>query len=128
MILYLQNVLTVSRVLTGLNKGEFKNWANLSPGQRADKLLDIVLNGDSGKILLIDQPEDDLDNETIYKTITRKIRDLKLRRQIILVTHNANIAITGDSDVSIMFARMIMNILAVTAMEQNHKKNILISL
>lgn len=78
--------------------GSFKNWASLSPGQRADKLLDIVLNGDSGKILLIDQPEDDLDNETIYKTITKKIRDLKLRRQIIVVTHNANIAITGDSD------------------------------
>lgn len=84
------------------DNGEFKNWANLSPGQRADKLLDIVLNGDSGKILLIDQPEDDLDNETIYKTITRKIRDLKLRRQIILVTHNANIAITGDSDALIV--------------------------
>ena len=78
--------------------GSFKNWKTLSPGQRADKLLDIVLDGDSGKILLIDQPEDDLDNETIYKTITKKIRELKLRRQIVIVTHNANIAITGDSD------------------------------
>lgn len=78
--------------------GEFKNWAVLSPGERADKLLDIVLNGNSGKILLIDQPEDDLDNETIYRTLVNKIRELKLRRQIIVVTHNANVAITGDSD------------------------------
>ena len=78
--------------------GEFKNWAVLSPGERADKLLDIVLNGTSGKILLIDQPEDDLDNETIYRTLVNKIRELKLRRQIIAVTHNANVAITGDSD------------------------------
>lgn len=78
--------------------GEFKNWAVLSPGERADKLLDIVLNGNSGKILLIDQPEDDLDNETIYRTLVNKIRELKLRRQIITVTHNANVAITGDSD------------------------------
>ena len=68
------------------------------PGERADKLLNIVLNGDSGKILIIDQPEDDLDNETIYRTMVQKIRELKLRRQIIIVTHNANIAISGDSD------------------------------
>lgn len=84
------------------NNGEFKNWATLSPGERADKLLDIVLNGNSGKILLIDQPEDDLDNETIYRTLVYKIRELKLRRQIIAVTHNANVAITGDSDMLIV--------------------------
>lgn len=86
------------QLFLNFNDGIFKNWSTLSPGERADKLLDIVLDGDSSKILLIDQPEDDLDNETIYKTITRKIRDLKLRRQLIVVTHNANIAITGDSD------------------------------
>lgn len=79
-------------------QGDYKNWSTLSPGERADKLLNIVLNGDSGKILIIDQPEDDLDNETIYRTMVQKIRELKLRRQIIIVTHNANIAISGDSD------------------------------
>lgn len=90
------------QLFLNFNNGVFKNWATLSPGERADKLLDIVLNGNSGKILLIDQPEDDLDNETIYKTLVYKIRELKLRRQIIVVTHNANVAITGDSDVLVV--------------------------
>ena len=81
-----------------IGDGEFVNWKNLSPGERSDKLLDIVLNGESEKILVIDQPEDDLDNETIYKTMVEKIRTLKLKRQLIVVTHNANVAITADSD------------------------------
>lgn len=86
------------QLFLNFNDEEYKNWANLSPGERADKLLDVALKGSTGKILLIDQPEDDLDNETIYKSLVSKIRELKLRRQIIIVTHNANIAIVGDSD------------------------------
>lgn len=75
-----------------------KNWIDLSPGQRADILLNIVLLNDSNKILIIDQPEDDLDNETIFRKIVKRIRELKLKRQIIVVTHNANMAITADCD------------------------------
>lgn len=77
---------------------EEKNWIDLSPGQRSDMLLNIILLNDSNKILIIDQPEDDLDNETIFKKIVKRIRELKLKRQIILVTHNANLAITADCD------------------------------
>lgn len=99
---YIEMPVLEKQLFLDFNNGEFKNWAALSPGERADKLLDIVLNGNSGKILLIDQPEDDLDNETIYRTLVYKIRELKLRRQIIAVTHNANVAITGDSDVLIV--------------------------
>lgn len=75
-----------------------KNWLDLSPGQRSDMLLNIILLNDSNKILIIDQPEDDLDNETIFKKIVKRIRDLKVKRQIIIVTHNANLAITADCD------------------------------
>ena len=75
-----------------------RNWLDLSPGQRSDMLLNIILLNDSNKILLIDQPEDDLDNETIFKKIVKRIRDLKIKRQIIIVTHNANLAITADCD------------------------------
>ena len=99
---YIEMPILEKQLYLDFNNGEFKNWATLSPGERADKLLDIVLNGNSGKILLIDQPEDDLDNETIYRTLVYKIRELKLRRQIIAVTHNANVAITGDSDLLIV--------------------------
>ncbi|MCR4874729.1 MAG: hypothetical protein K5923_03170 [Clostridia bacterium] len=80
------------------NNDKRKNWLELSPGQRSDILLNIVLLNESNKILIIDQPEDDLDNQTVYSKIVARIRDLKLKRQIIVVTHNANIAITADCD------------------------------
>jgi len=72
--------------------------SKLSPGQKSDILLDLVLEKNTNKILIIDQPEDDLDNETIQKKVVQKIRSLKLRRQIIIVSHNANLVINGDSD------------------------------
>lgn len=72
--------------------------SKLSPGQKSSILLNLILDQDSNKILIIDQPEDDLDNETIYSKIVSNIRNLKLRRQIIIVSHNANLVINGDSD------------------------------
>lgn len=77
---------------------EYKNISQMSPGERSSLLLDLIMNADKSRILIIDQPEDDLDNETVYKTIVTKLRELKFRRQIIVVTHNANICINGDSD------------------------------
>ena len=80
------------------DSGAEKKWFDLSPGQRSDMLLKIILLNENNKILIIDQPEDDLDNETIFKKIVKEIRKLKLKRQIIIVTHNANMAITADCD------------------------------
>ena len=48
--------------------------------------------------LIIDQPEDDLDNAFIFSSIVNTLRQIKERRQVILVTHNANIAVLGDSE------------------------------
>ena len=48
--------------------------------------------------MIIDQPEDNLDGEFIYKTLVPVIRSAKERRQIIVVTHNANIAVLGDAE------------------------------
>lgn len=48
--------------------------------------------------LVIDQPEDDLDNAFIFSSIVTTLRAIKERRQVILVTHNANIAVLGDSE------------------------------
>ena len=48
--------------------------------------------------ILIDQPEDNLDSEFIYQTLVPVLRRAKERRQVIIVTHNANIAVLGDAE------------------------------
>ena len=47
---------------------------------------------------MIDQPEDDLDNAFIFDSLVSTLRSIKERRQVIVVTHNANIAVLGDSE------------------------------
>ncbi len=69
-----------------------------SPGQRASTLLEILVNENNTKPLIIDQPEDNLDNNYIYQELTNKIKDMKKNRQIICISHNANIVINGDSE------------------------------
>ena len=68
-----------------------------SPGQKTAALLAFILSyGDEP--LLLDQPEDDLDNELIYDLIVRQLRETKTKRQVIVVTHNANIVVNGDAE------------------------------
>ena len=68
-----------------------------SPGQKSAALLTFILaHGDEP--LLLDQPEDDLDNDLIYSLIVQAIKATKTKRQIIVVTHNANIVVNGDSE------------------------------
>ncbi len=49
-------------------------------------------------MLIIDQPEDDLDNQTIYDEVIKEIKSLKGEMQFIFATHNANIPVLGDSE------------------------------
>ena len=70
----------------------------LSDGQRHTILLTIAMLAESNVPLIIDQPEDDLDNAFIFSSIVATLRQIKERRQVILVTHNANIAVLGDSE------------------------------
>lgn len=70
----------------------------LSDGQRHTILLTIAMLAESNVPLVIDQPEDDLDNAFIFSSIVSTLRAIKERRQVILVTHNANIAVLGDSE------------------------------
>jgi len=70
----------------------------LSDGQRHTILLTIAMLAESNDPLVIDQPEDDLDNAFIFTSVVRTLRSIKERRQIVLVTHNANIAVLGDSE------------------------------
>jgi DNA repair ATPase RecN len=70
----------------------------LSDGQRHTILLTIAMLADSNVPLIIDQPEDDLDNAFIFSSIVTTLRAIKEKRQVIVVTHNANIAVLGDSE------------------------------
>lgn len=75
-----------------------------SPGQKCAALLTLILNiGDNP--LIIDQPEDDLDNSLIYNLVVKSIREMKNRRQIIIVTHNPNIPVLGDAEGIIILER-----------------------
>lgn len=72
---------------------------SLSPGQRGLVLLLFILEADeSGNVLLIDQPEDNLDNDAIRRLLIPAIERARLKRQVIIVTHNANIGVLGDPD------------------------------
>jgi len=75
-----------------------KMMENLSVGQKQTILLSIVLLSESNIPLIIDQPEDNLDSEFIFKSIVKILRGIKEQRQVILVTHNANLAVLGDSE------------------------------
>jgi ABC-type enterochelin transport system ATPase subunit len=66
----------------------------------------LVLSSDSNRPLIIDQPEDNLDGEFIYSTLVPVLRRAKERRQVIIVTHNANVAVLGDAELIIVMKAM----------------------
>lgn len=84
-------------VQAGTGTREFKKMDDLSKGQRATALL-LLLLGASNAPLVIDQPEDDLDNRFVYDVIVTNLRSLKGKRQIIASTHNANVPVLGDAE------------------------------
>lgn len=69
-----------------------------SLGQRATALILFLLAQKETDVLIIDQPEDDLDNQTIYEDVIKEIKGLKGDMQFIFATHNANIPVLGDSE------------------------------
>lgn len=98
------DVLTVSpeirfsAELDGDRIGGFKR-SSMTPGKQALFALTLILNESQEPWpLLIDQPEDDLDSRSIYDTIVPYLGDRKRERQIIMVSHNANLVIGADSE------------------------------
>ncbi len=86
------------RIIIKLKIGdEFKPLDKLSAGQKATALL-LLLFAQEHRILVIDQPEEDLDNRFIYEDVVKILREMKEKRQIIMATHNANIPVLGDSE------------------------------
>ncbi len=83
--------------ITMYDEGVLKPVGKLSKGQMATALLPLILRS-ADYPLIFDQPEDDLDNRFIYKTLVEIVRNLKRERQLIFVTHNANIPVLGEAD------------------------------
>lgn len=81
-------------------EGQSSNWRSLedlSTGQKATAILLLVLL-ESDAPLVVDQPEDDLDNRFITEGIVPKMREEKRQRQFLFSTHNANIPVLGDAE------------------------------
>ena len=91
---------TTSIQLNTAAAGEPPTWQgldDLSTGQKATAVL-LLLLLDSDAPLIIDQPEDDLDNRFITEGVVPRIREEKRRRQFVFSTHNANIPVLGDAE------------------------------
>lgn len=92
-----------------------------SLGQRASALILFILSQQDNDAIIIDQPEDDLDNQTIYEDVIKLIRTLKKDVQFIFATHNANFPVLGDAEQVIACAhadnRMTLKCGSVDALE-----------
>lgn len=75
-----------------------KELKHHSLGQRASALLLYVLSQRQNDVIIIDQPEDDLDNQTIYDDVIKLLREMKPHAQFIFATHNANFPVLGDAE------------------------------
>lgn len=76
-----------------------KDLVHLSPGERGTLLLVFYLLVDRSNVpIVVDQPEENLDNHTVYRLLIPVIKDVKKRRQIIMVTHSPNIAVVCDAE------------------------------
>lgn len=77
-------------------KGRSLNEHSL--GQRASALIIFLLTLKDSDLIIIDQPEDDLDNQTIYNDVIKVLKELKNSSQFIFATHNPNIPVLGDCE------------------------------
>lgn len=80
---------------------DYKSLNKLSKGQQCTAILNILML-DNNDPLIIDQPEDNLDNSYIANNFVDGLRDYKLNRQFIFATHNANIPVFGDSELIVV--------------------------
>ena len=79
------------------------NYNEMSQGKKAFVVLKMTLDCSESKCpIIIDQPEDDLDNRAIYSELVAFLKQKKKERQIILVTHNANVVVNADSELIIV--------------------------
>lgn len=111
---------TIKMAIESLFKNRFQidykvkyenDWLeNMSQGKKGIVLLKLYLAIEKAHYpILIDQPEDNLDNRTIYNSLTDFIKKRKIARQIIMVTHNANLVIATDAEQVIVAHQTILD-------------------
>jgi hypothetical protein len=102
--LYLKSIRNDDRYVVEFNvdhqKGEenYREIEKLSGGAQVSVLLSLILKTDDSTPLVIDQPEDEIDKAYLFDNLIPALRGLKGRRQIIFVTHDANLVVNGDAD------------------------------
>lgn len=98
--LRLESVHTPDRYVLELMvaEGQYRPLEQLSGGQQVSLVLSLLLETDDTRPLVIDQPEDELDRAYMFGTVLPALRSLKGQRQVIFVTHDANIVVNGDAD------------------------------
>ena len=93
----LENIIDI-RLNVGSDKDtKFRSLNHLSKGQQCTAILNLLTLSNNDP-LLVDQPEDNLDNSFITNNLVENIRKLKINRQFIFATHNANIPVFGDAE------------------------------
>ena len=75
-----------------------KKLISHSLGQRASAMMLFILSQRDCDLMLIDQPEDDLDGQSIYQEVVKAVREIKPNQQFIFATHNANFPVLGDAE------------------------------
>ena len=96
----LEKILTVAEIEWNDEEGILLNEKpieNCSPGQRSSAMLPLIALVEDTP-LIIDQPEDNLDNSLVGKVLVDILAGLKEKRQIIVATHNPNIVVSGDAE------------------------------
>lgn len=81
-----------------MDYGENGNSKNKSPGFNAEMYLKTILQHEQCKLVMIDQPEDNLGNTFKNEDLINLLRNFKFLKQIILVTHNPSIVVYGDAE------------------------------
>jgi type III restriction enzyme len=104
--LALLDVEDVPRFRYRSREGEYIDFADASAGQQATALMYVLLN-QGGPPLIVDQPEDDLDNHVV-NDIVSEIWVAKARRQLVFSSHNANLVVNGDAELVICCANRVM--------------------
>jgi energy-coupling factor transporter ATP-binding protein EcfA2 len=108
------------------NQSPFKSLSTASAGQKTTAILTFLLSYGKNPLIL-DQPEDDLDNKLVYDLIVDRLKKAKEKRQLIVVTHNANIPVNGDAEYIISMnseTKKLSVLHSGTVEQQNVKKEI----
>jgi energy-coupling factor transporter ATP-binding protein EcfA2 len=97
----LEDVISIELNVGSTKAPIYKDASELSRGQKCTALLPLLLARRQTP-LVIDQPEDNLDNHFIFRTVVGSIRQLKEHRQMIFITHNANIPVLAEADLIVV--------------------------